>query len=373
MAEGERLTGRLQSLIEAEGPITFAAFMEAALYDPDEGFYARSPVGEKGDFVTSPHVSAAFGSLLARQLEEMWELLDKPEPFWAIEFGAGDGTLSRQILQELEPALARATKYVAVERSAGAREALLALAASWRTPAQVSVAADRYGAAGIVGGSGEGVVLANELLDNVPFHRLRGAPTGVVELYVTHGADGFALVEGPPSSDRVAALAPSLHPGGETTASPAALDLVDAAARLLSRSYLLLFDYGLTPAAGALVHGYRAHRVEHDVLSDPGSRDITAGVDFAAIARHATAAGHSVWGPVSQRDALLNLGFRTWDEEARSRQFEAASKRRGLETMRIYSARSRASLLVDPFGLGGFQVLCLGVGIAEPPIAVRAR
>src|SRR6266571_5224741 len=88
------LAARLRRRIREQGPITFADFMEAALYDPEEGFYTRPPVGEGGHFVTSPHVSRVFGELSGRQVEQMWEALGRPEPFSIVEAGAGDGTLA---------------------------------------------------------------------------------------------------------------------------------------------------------------------------------------------------------------------------------------------------------------------------------------
>ena len=107
------------------------------------------------------------------------------------------------------------------------------------------------------------------------------------------------------------------------------------------------------------------------LLADPGSCDITAGVDVHALAAHARALGLAVWGPVTQRDALLALGFREWDRHARGRQAAASNAGRGAESIRVYSARTRAGLLVDPAGLGGFHALCLGVGTDRPPLAVR--
>src|SRR5206468_1419434 len=92
------LADRLRARIRAEGPITFHDYMDAALYDERDGFYSRSPIGEEGDFVTSPHVSPAFGVLLAGQVEQFWHLLERPDPFHVIEAGAGDGTLAGQIL-----------------------------------------------------------------------------------------------------------------------------------------------------------------------------------------------------------------------------------------------------------------------------------
>src|SRR5438093_13655136 len=118
------LAARLRDRIAAIGPITFAEFMEWALYDPEEGFYARLPVGEEGHFVTSPHLSPVFGRLVARQVAEFWELLDRPAPFDVIEVGAGDGTLAHQILGALPDEVTRVVRFAAVERSAAGRRAL---------------------------------------------------------------------------------------------------------------------------------------------------------------------------------------------------------------------------------------------------------
>ncbi len=186
------LPERIEDRIRSEGAITFAQFMEAALYDPEEGFYARAPVGERGDFVTGPHVSSAFGVLVARQVEEFFELLDKPDPFWVVEAGAGDGTLAGQILEFLPTTVRALTNYVAVERSAAGRRAMEGLdALVLSDPGEIP--------SGLVG-----CVLANELLDNLPFHWLRGTAAGPVELHVGLEGDLMALVERPPSTREVA-------------------------------------------------------------------------------------------------------------------------------------------------------------------------
>ena len=350
------LPERIEDRIRSEGPITFAEFMEAALYDPEEGFYSRSPVGERGDFVTAPHVSSAFGVLVARQVEEFFEILDKPDPFWVVEAGAGDGTLAGQILEFVPATVRGATSYVAVERSAVGRRAMEGL------DALVLSEMDEVDT-GLVG-----CVLANELLDNLPFHWLRGAAAGPVELHVGLAGDRLALVELPPSTAEVAELCGDLAPGREVVVHPRAFRFLDRAASALERGYIWLVDYGFSGGARPEApHGYREHQLENDVLADPGSRDITAGVDFDALARHARDAGHAVWGPVSQRDALIALGYRELDDDARRRQVQTAAEGRGIEAMRIYSARSRATILVDPTALGGFLVLCVGVGVDLPP------
>jgi SAM-dependent MidA family methyltransferase len=369
------LERRIRDRIRAEGPITFAAFMEAALYDPDEGYYRDPPVGEGGDFVTSPHVSPAFGVLLARCVEDLWVRLERPAPFALIEAGAGDGTLARRLLASLPPELVAVTTFVAVERSPGGREALRGLSAGSTIGGgfeEVRVVDDIRRAGGVADRPARaGVVLANELLDNLPFHRVRGTRTGMVELRVGIEADdagggGLTLIEAPPTQD-VLSLAPRLAPGQEAAIAPGALAFIDDAAALLDRGYILLFDYAADEDGSSQVHGYRRHRVEADVLRAPGTRDITAGVDFAALGRHARRRGLAVWGPITQREALTNLGLADWDRELRARQSLALNEGRGADATRIYSARNDARLLVDPAGLGRFDVVCLAVGDAPRP------
>lgn len=360
--KGVHLTERLRDRIAEGGPITFADFMEAALYDPEEGFYARMPIGEEGHFVTSPHLSPVYGRLVARQVAEFWELLGRPAPFAVVEVGAGDGTLAHQILKALHGEIKDVTRYTAVELGAGARRALQ------------GSGIETIGDLGDLEGPVVGSVIANELLDNLPFHRLRGTPDGPTELYVGDEGDRFVLVEGPLSSPALSALAPALEPGAELVVSLAALDFVDQATAVLDRGYVWLVDYGFAgEARPQTVHGYRDHGVHEEVLTAPGSTDITAGVDFAALVRHATGLGLHVWGPVSQRNALLSLGFRELDEQAQARQVEALNARLGIEAMRIYSDRNRANLLLGRQGLGAAWVLCLGKDAHTMPQSVRPR
>jgi SAM-dependent MidA family methyltransferase len=353
------LTDRLRARIEAHGPLTFAEFMEAALYDPENGFFDGPVVGEGGDFVTSPHLSPVFGMLVAAQVEEFWELLGRPDPFDVIEVGAGDGTLARQILESLSPAVRGMTRYTAVDRSLAARSGL--------GRAGVAVAEDL----GKVPGPITGCILANELLDNLPFHRVRRTAEGLVELFVGWKDDGFVLEEGVVSDPKLTFDLPDLPVGAEWPVSPSALSLVDQARSVLSRGYVWIADYAARGQEGVWVHGYRRHRLEDDVLTGPGSRDITAGVDLEALTRHARTLGLSVWGPVPQGQALLALGFRDLDHRAQARQVDAISRRRGIDAIRIYSNRTRANLLLAHGGLGDFFVLCLGVGVDQAPRSVR--
>ncbi len=353
------LRDRILDEIRDRGSIPFAEFMELALYDPEEGFYAGLPIGPDAHFVTSPHVSVAFGALLARQLAEVWEVLERPSPFTVAEVGAGDGTLARQILREaatVEP-LRDALRYVAVERGSGAMAALRA--AGIETRGSLREAGPAH------------CVVANELLDNLPFHRLRRRDGRVIEVMV--GADGDRLVEveAEPTEAALDALRTPLPEGQERPVSPAALAFVAEIAAAVPRGYAFLFDYGF--AAGedpSEAQAYLEHRVTGDLLADPGSRDLTAAVDLAALASEAARLGLTVWGPVRQREALLALGIRLWIRGVRRWQTEAEARGADRQAARLFAERSRASILIDEDKLGRLRLIALGTEGLPAPAAV---
>ena len=340
----------LVEAIRARGPISFAGFMETALYGPD-GYYTAPPVGELGDFVTSPHVHPIFGRLLAHAVRQLHDAMDAPEPWRIVDEGAGDGTLARQLIASVgEPA----PRYLAVERSAGAARALATVGGVDEVTAALTDTQEPQ------------VVLAHELLDNLAFRRVVGTPHGPREILIGVGADG-ALVEVLAETDAAAAAAP-LSAGEEVVVPEGALAFVDEIARVLHRGYALIIDYGSEGSAGGPVHGYRDHRVVADLLGDPGGTDITAGVDFDAVARRAVERGLAAFPSVTQRRALMALGFEDWVRDEQRRQRELLDRRRGAEAVRAWSARSRATLLVDPAGIGRFRWLLLASpGLGPPP------
>src|SRR5581483_2271084 len=205
---------RIVDAIRERGPISFAEFMELALYGPG-GFYERTPIGARGHFVTSPHVHPVFAELLLRAVVGLWEHLERPTPLRVVEVGAGDGTLAAWLLR-LAPELDLPISYSAVERSPGARERLLALDPSPDVREQLTELGPLEGA----------VVIANELLDNLPFRRVRGTAAGVVEVRVGLREDRLAEVEGP-LDERLEALAPRLRPGEEAVVPVGALAFVE--------------------------------------------------------------------------------------------------------------------------------------------------
>ncbi|HYU93243.1 MAG TPA: SAM-dependent methyltransferase [Actinomycetota bacterium] len=350
------VAARIRRAIEERGPISFGDFMDLALYGPG-GFYDRPPVGREGHFITSPHVHPVFAELLLRAVLDLRERLGRPEPLPIVELGAGDGTLAANLLRLLGERGGPAVDYAVVERSPGARAALAEL------PVRVI---ERVGDAGHPDAA---VVLANELLDNLPFRRVRGTRDGVVEIRIDAGRNGFIEVD-MPCDAKIAKLAAEhgpLAPGQEVIIPTGAMRFVDELATTLRRGYALLIDYGSARGPSSEVHGYREHRVLENVLRDPGSTDITVGVDFGALVRRAEQGGLRSLGLASQRDALLALGFAEWNEVQLDRQGSLQAQGMGARATRVWEGRGRASLLVDPGGLGRVKWLLLATaGLPAP-------
>lgn len=326
----------IRGAIEARGPIGFAEFMELALYGQG-GFYESPPIGDSRHFMTSPHIHPVFGRLIAGALESFWERLERPAPFKVLEAGAGDGTLANLILD----ASPLPIDYTTVERSAGARAEI-----------------GRRGIRAAIELEPADAFIANELLDNLPFHRVRARSEGLVEIGVGIDAGRFVEVE-IPCSDDVAAETPKLAPGEEAVVSLEALGFVDGLANVMRNGYALLIDYGSATGEPRDVHGYRNQRLIEEVLADPGSTDITAGVDFLAIANRAREWKLQVFGPVQQGEALARLGFTEWSRAERDRQAGLLQEGSGEAAVKAWGGRTEARLLVDPAGLGGLLWIVL--------------
>jgi len=354
----ERAAQAIRAAIEDHGPISFAEFMELALYGPG-GFYESPPVGESGHFVTSPHVHPVFGELLGLALRSMWEALSRPTPFPLLEVGAGDGTLAGQIIHAFPDVPKR---YVAVERSPGARGSLARLGV--RVVPSIEVLNQHV----------TGCIVANELFDNLPFHLVRKGPRGPLEFLVGLEGGGFVEVERPCNPELLDEFpgAPVLPAEGAGVIQLEALRMLDRMARVLAAGYILIVDY-VWAGETTPPHGYRRHRVAGELLQDPGSRDITVGVDFDALRARAGQLGLTAFEAVSQRAALLALGFGTWFERERRRQVEALDRRDGREAVRTWGERNEAALLVDPEGLGRLRWLVLATrGLPAPPWLEKA-
>lgn len=363
--------------IRREGPITFDTFVELALYG-EGGFFTsgRGAGRAHGDFITSPETGSLFGACVARELDRLWVRLDRPDPFVVVEAGAGSGRLARDVLRA-EPESARAMRYVLVERSDELRllqrERLALEPADEALGPYVARAGDDQvtpaPGAGPVCTSlpelpaivADGVVLANELLDNLPFgiaerragqwHEVRVAlDEGFVELPVP-------LEPGEELPDDV--------PDGTRLPIPRGIRswLFDCA-RLLRRGYVVLIDYADTMAGvvdrgpGAWLRTYRAHERGGPPLSDPGTQDITADVVYEQLEQAAHSAGLSVVAWQTQAEWLRALGIDELVAEGK-RAWEEGAHRGDLAALAGRSRINEAAALTDPDGLGGHRVVVL--------------
>ena len=335
--------------IAERGRVTFAEFMAVALYWPDGGYYASAgnPLGARGDFYTAPHVHPLFGALLARQAEQARALLGSPPGFALVEVGAGDGRLAVDALAAW-PAL----RCLGVDlRPPPARPPGLAWALSAGLPVR-----------GL-----NGVLLANELLDAMPVHRVAIEGGELREVYVGVGADGALTAElGPPSTPALAArldgLGVRLGEGRIGEVNLALGDWLSGLAASLERGWALLIDYGheaddyYAPSRSrGTLRCYYQHTVSADPFRLVGRQDMGAHAEWTTLKREAAAAGLALAGDVSQAEFLRNLGL----DEARGR----VLARSGLRPAERRANADAIDALADSDGLGSFRVVGLAKGI----------
>jgi SAM-dependent MidA family methyltransferase len=232
--------------IRERGPMTVAAFMDLALYDPESGYYARAArrSGRAGDFFTSVDVGPVFGELLEIQIAEMAGLLGEPgRGFDLVEAGAGNGRLAADILAAMrsrDGALFESVRVHLVEASAAAREQHRAMLGdgSSRLVSSSEVLPEAF----------EGVLLANELLDAMPVHQVVQRDHELNEIYVEADGGRLRVAEGPLSTPRIVEylnrLSISLEPGWRVEINLAAADWIGEVARRVRRGFVILIDYG---------------------------------------------------------------------------------------------------------------------------------
>jgi len=319
-----------------DGPLRYDQVVELALYHPDLGFYEQGRGAGRGqDFLTSPEVGPLFGAVLARALDAWWDELGRPDPFTVVEAGAGRGALAAAVTAA-GPVCARAMRYVAVERSA----ALRAL-----HPAAVESRRD------MPAGPFVGVVLANELLDNLPFRLLERQPAGWAEVRV---GDELSEVLSPADDVPEALLAPDAQSGARIPVQRAARAWVDEARSSVQAGRVVVVDYAdLTPALARRpwsewVRTYRSHGQGAHPLAALGSQDVTCEV---ALDQLPPAAAHR-----SQADFLRAHGLDQLADDAR-RAWEERAHLGDLQAVRARSRVHEAAALTDPCGLGAFRVL----------------
>jgi SAM-dependent MidA family methyltransferase len=345
------LSDRLRERIAREGPISFSDFMEAALYDAAEGYYARGPrIGEGGDFVTSPRVSPAFAGTIARLFAI--DAASIPGPVDFAEVGAGDGLFLEDFtaaLRRVDPELHARLRLTAVEGSAAGRAALAARALEPQPRILVS-------SEGLTEGSVTGWIFSNELYDALPVVRVAGSAGGLEELRVGWRGGAFVWDAAPAAealAGHLASFGVTLEAGQKGEIAPGAEALHRRLARALRTGWLVTFDYG--HLARTLYHPFARRegtlavhvggRRGGDPLARPGEQDLTAHVNWDLLLRAGEAEGLRAERLARQGIFLAEAGV-----------FDLAGSE--AEKWRIFR-------LVDPGGMGEeISVLVQSRGVA---------
>jgi SAM-dependent MidA family methyltransferase len=315
-AHSDRLVAKIREEIGAHGgKITFAHFMELALYAPGLGYYSAGSrkFGEQGDFVTAPEISPLFSRCVARQCQQVLTDLAVGN---ILELGAGSGTMAVEILKELEHLKALPKAYFILEVSADLRQRQ-----EQKLTEEVPHLMDRVQWLDKLPETGFcGIVLANEVLDAMPVHRFRITAAATSELYVGYDQTGFCWQTGPLSNEQLQEWINQLHDTlpteYESEVNLAAEAWIHTIAQMMQKGLILIFDYGFPRHefyhpqrdTGTLMCHYR-HRAHPDPLILVGLQDITAHVDFTALAETAGIAGLHVSGFTSQAFFLLSTGL----------------------------------------------------------------
>lgn len=306
-----------QAIAERGGSISFAEYMQLALYAPGLGYYSAGSTkfGEAGDFVTAPEISPLFGRVLARQCAGVLEQVERPA---VLELGAGSGALAEQVLPALEALGTGPERYLILEVSPDLRERqerrlrdmppALAAKIEW-----VTQLPDGF----------QGIVIANEVADALPVERFRIAAGEVLQCRVATDGEDFAWTSAPAPGfleqavrGIEASLAAPLPDGYESEVSAGLSAWVADVAGCLGSGLVFLFDYGVSrreyyapDRSGGWLRCHFRHRAHDDPLVYPGIQDITAWVDFTAVAEAAVHAGMDIAGFVSQAHFLVHGGL----------------------------------------------------------------
>ncbi|TVQ12087.1 MAG: class I SAM-dependent methyltransferase [Leptolyngbya sp. DLM2.Bin27] len=370
----QALRDRIQSA--PQGRISFAEFMDLALYHPQGGYYTtkEAVLGHQGDFVTSAHLGHDFGELLAVQFAEMWQHLGCPQPFLLVEMGAGQGLIAADVLGALQnhfPACFAALSYQIVEKSDRLRVAQQDHLAPWAGRVAWVTLAD------IADDSITGCWFTNELVDALPVHQVVMTAAGLQEVYVTLADSADPLLQevvDTPSTPRLAdyfafvgidLADPQYAPGYRTEVHLAALDWMKTVATKLRQGYVLTVDYGYPASryysrarAQGTIQCYYHHAHHDNPYSHLGHQDITAHVNFTALERQGERCGLDTLGATQQGMFLMALGL--GDRIAALGQIQASDP----ATVNLaIQRRDRLHQLINPMGLGNFVVLVQGKGL----------
>ena len=320
------------------GPLPFSKFMEIALYDAEHGFYSTGGAGRKKDFITSPETGPLFGKLVAKAIDQWWIELGKPQDFTFLESGSGPGTLARSILRS-DLVCREALNYIAVEISQSQREEHPSnISSSDEMPERIE----------------NGIIFANELLDNLPFDIFESCEDGTWKEVRIGSEDGSLTEILLPSSGNEPGFSVSENKV-RVPVQKAVQEWLATAFSTLQNGRIVIIDYAIDhfPPEGNRnwLRTYKGHELTENPLTEPGKKDITSDIDISQLETVRKASSIK-----TQRQWLMELGIEKLVKEGKEYWLENAHN----PNVNALEARSRiveSEALLDPNSLGGFKVI----------------
>src|SRR5436190_934773 len=356
--------------IRSEGPLSFHDFMEMALYYPELGYYTSETekFGKFGDYYTAPHLSAVYGNLVAKQLEEMWQLCGKKD-FTVVEYGAGTGALCVDILRQLKEnkELYEGLKYCIIEKSKIMRlKEQKVLTESGIAEGKVYWFDSISEIPPITG-----CVLANEVIDNFSVHKVVMEKNGLREVFVDYDQTFIEVLM--PAQDRLtdyfARLDVRLPEGFHTEVNLEAIEWIKEVSAFLEKGFVLTIDYGFPSSElyrpyrrlGTMIC-YNKHTVNDLPYADIGQQDITTHVNFSALDLWGEKYGLTKCGFTNQSQFLIGLGLATQlrkEEETKMNNYQLKERLMMMHTLLI-SMGKKIKVFIQQKGLSrpalsGFQ------------------
>ena len=379
--------------IQREGAISFADYMRMALYEPDYGYYVVGParMGWQGDYYTSTDVSALFAHCMSRQLVQMWEGLERPNPFVVLEQGSGRGNLAQQIMawtKQTSPALHAALEYRTEDIRMG-RDAVQGMPGVQGMPEKQGdreVSQEQMGRGDSGGRSASvSVLLSNELVDAFPVHVVEKRDGHLYEVFVDIHDGRLQEVLDEASSVEVAGYLDgygvpwsNYADGWRAEINLDALRWMQRSAQLLGsgskskqHGFLLTIDYGdkartlyTRERRRGTLACYFQHQLTERPLVRPGEQDITAHVNFSALINEGRRQGLRLHAFTTQKAWLESMGLVEEVERLRQTDFAAMDTERATDKgqialLRWYTLRQRVAALTDMTGMGNFKVLVM--------------
>ncbi len=366
LAHSARVVEHVRRELETSGGwMSFARYMELVLYAPGLGYYSAGArkLGSDGDFTTAPELTPLYGHCIAQQARQILALgLDE-----ILEVGAGSGALAAELLEELDPLGAAPKSFLILELSADLRARSRDLLA-----ARVPHLMERIAWLNVLPPAFAGLVIGNEVLDAMPVHVVRATEHGIEEggVAASRGERPLEWAFRPAAGEvRAAAAQLGLAPGYVTELGLAARAFVRSVGAILERGVMLFVDYGFPAreyyhsqrSQGTLMCHYR-HRAHADPFFLPGLQDVTAHVDFSAIAAAAASEELDVLGYTSQEQFLVNCGIT-----------ELMLRTPPDDAARYLPQAAAASKLLSPAEMGElFKAIAIGRGVPDPLVGFGA-